>query len=358
MSEPSLLVLAGGSGTRFWPVSRRDRPKQLLELFDDQTLLQSTVRRLSPIVPADRVWICTTERIADQVAEQVPQVPREQILAEPEARNTAPAISWAVSRMSDDALSEPIVVAHADHFVADERAFNDAVACAVEVARSEPRIVTLGVVPRWAETGYGYLELEQPCGGELRAHPVVRFLEKPPAEMARQFLEGGRHLWNAGYFVFRGDVFEERLRSALPALSEGLEQLRSLESGTAGYAAAYGRLPKISIDHGVMEHQQDLLTVPLDCGWNDVGSWQALAELLEADVDGNRVRGTLLAHGARDNLVFSSAEERSKMVALLGVEGLAVVVTGDAVLVMPRESSQKVRVLIDMLESEGRDDLL
>lgn len=356
MAEPAILILAGGSGTRFWPLSRRDRPKQLLRLFEELSLLQRTVERVRPLATPENVWVCTTERLADQVAQQLPDVPRAQILAEPEPRNTAPAIAWAVAQMPDEVRDGAIVVLAADHFVSDEDAFCDAVALAVRTATEQRRILTLGVVPRWAETGYGYLELEREVGSELEAIELRRFVEKPDAETAEEFVAGGRHLWNAGNFVFCGDVFLERVARDLPELSEGLERLAQAEPEER--AAIYGELPKISVDHGVMERQQDLMTVPLDCGWNDVGSWQALAELVEPDADGNRARGRILAHEAERNFVYVDGAAEPKTVALLGVDDLVVVQTADAILVMPRERSQQVRVLVDALRAADDEDLL
>ena len=358
MTQASILILAGGSGTRFWPLSRRKRPKQLLRLFEDLSLLQRTAARVAPLAPPERIWVCTTESLATDVAAQLPDVPPAQILAEPMPRNTAPAIAWAVSQMPRDVQAGPIVMLAADHFVADEASFCEAVQVAVDAADREGRILTLGVVPRWAETGYGYLELEDELQPGHDAVAVKRFLEKPDAATAEEFLSGGRHLWNAGNFVFRGDVLLERIEQDLPDLARGLAELSDTPREDAEYGRIYGQLPKVSIDHGLMEHQKDLLTVPLDCGWSDVGSWQALAELIDPDEQGNRVQGKVLAHDARDNFVFADDAAGPKTIALLGVEGLVVVHTRDAVLVMPRERSQQVRALVDALEESEDHGLL
>ncbi len=357
-ARASVLILAGGSGTRFWPLSRREHPKQLLRLFEDLSLLQRTAQRMAPLAGSEDIWVCTTEALAAQVEQQLPDVPRAQILAEPMARNTAPAIAWAVDQMPAEVRQRPIVMLAADHYVPDEPAFCDAVAVAVDTAAREDRILTLGVVPRWAETGYGYLELEQELSGALEPQAVARFKEKPDEATAMEFYESGRHLWNAGNFVFRGDVLLERVARDLPELAQGLEALRQVPRGSSEALEIYSKLPRVSIDHGLMEHQRDLMTVPLDCGWNDVGSWQALAELLEPDASGNRVRGTALLEDARDNLVFEDPQAPPATVALLGVEGLAVVRTRDAVLVMPRELSQRVKEIVERLEREGREELL
>ncbi|MEL7060990.1 MAG: sugar phosphate nucleotidyltransferase, partial [Acidobacteriota bacterium] len=227
---------------------------------------------------------------------------------------------------------------------------------AAEEARDHARVVTLGVRPRWPETGYGYLELEQPLDAiddPQAPRRVARFREKPDLETARIYVDGGRHLWNAGIFVFRGGVLLDHLRRLVPELAGGLDAIVERPEDAAGL---YADLPKISIDYAVMERLDDLATVPLDADWTDLGSWAALADLLEdeADGDGNRGRGDTLTLDARDNLLWAD----SGTVAVVGVEGLAVVRTDDAVLVMPRERSQDVKALIDALRASGRDTLL
>ncbi len=346
------LVLAGGSGTRFWPLSRRIRPKQLLALEGGSTLLQRTVARLQPLVEPRDVWVCTTAALAEAVAAQLPEVPAAQVLAEPEGRNTAPAIAWAVASMPAERRGEPVVVLPADHRMADEAAFREVLAQAAEAATGG-QVLALGVRPRWAETGYGYMELAEPLGDDGAAAPlrVVRFVEKPDRARAEVFVASGRYLWNGGIFAFRGDTLLSLVERHLPALAAGLQAIarepRRLDE-------IYRTLPAISIDHGVMEKLDDLATVPLDCGWSDLGSWEALAEVLPRDRDGNSVRGDVVAVGCRDSLLW--AEEGT--LSAVGLEGMVAVRTGDAVLVIPKERSQEVREIVDRLREQGREDLL
>jgi len=350
------LILAGGSGTRFWPLSRQTRPKQLLALEGERTLLRDTLERLSPLVAPEAVWVCTTEALAEAVRRDLPEVPAAQILAEPEGRNTAPAIAWAVRSMPGSARQGVVAVLPADHRVGDPAAFRAALAQAAAVVEREDRVMTLGVVPRWAETGYGYLELEQleeggqPAAGD-DVRRVRRFLEKPSPEDAARFAGSGHHLWNAGIFLFRGDRLLELLALHEPELARGLEEIAA---DPGRLAEVYPRLPARSIDYAVMEKLDSLATLPLDCGWSDLGSWEALAEVLPADALGNTGRGDCLAVDATGNLLFSDAGT----VAVLGVEGLVVVRTGDAVLVMPRHRSQEVRRLVRELGDRGREELL
>jgi mannose-1-phosphate guanylyltransferase/mannose-6-phosphate isomerase len=345
------LILAGGSGTRFWPLSRRARPKQLLALEGERSLLQQTVDRLAPLVPPEQAWVCTTRALADTVRRQLPELLPEQVLAEPEGRNTAAAIAWAVSSMPEELRHEPLAVLPADHRVADGEAFRAALGAAAGVAREQGRILTLGVTPRWAETGYGYLELGEPLPGPTGLRRVARFTEKPERETAEAFLASGNYLWNAGIFVFQGETLMREVARLLPELASGL---REIAAEPESLVERYGRLPRVSIDHGVMERLEDLATLPLDAGWSDLGSWEALAEVLEADPGGDRRSGDVVTVETRDNLLWAE----SGTIAALGVSGLVVVRTGDAVLVLPRARSQEVRRLIERLETEGREELL
>lgn len=346
------LILAGGSGTRFWPLSRRRRPKQLLALEGEMSLLQDTVARLAPLVPPENVWICTNERLAEAVREQLPEVPAEQILCEPEGRNTAPAIGWSLVSMPEATRDDVVAVLPSDHRFGDAAAFRETLEHAARLAEHEDRVMTLGVVPRWAETGYGYLEL----GGELSdddsgAREVACFREKPDVETAERYVAGGNHLWNAGIFVFKGSTLLRHLARFEPEIGKGLD---AIEAAPDRVAELFPALPSISIDYAVMERLEELATVPLGGGWNDLGSWEALTEVIPPDADGNHLRGDTLAVDARDNLLFA---DQGNVVAL-GVENLVVVRTGDTVLVMPRERSQDVRLVVDRLKSDDRRDLL
>lgn len=345
------LILAGGSGTRFWPLSRRARPKQLLALDGEVSLLRATLERLAPLVGPEGVWVCTTQALAEAVREELPEVPARQVLAEPEGRNTAPAIGWALRSMPQGARRGVVAVLPADHRMADAAAFRATLELAGRVAQRDDRVLTLGVEPRWPETGYGYLELGEGLAGATGLRAVRRFTEKPDLPTARRFVESGGYLWNAGIFVFRGEVLLDHLAKHQPETAAGLERIAA-EPERIG--EIYPTLPSVSIDHGVMEKLDDLATLPLACGWDDLGSWAALWEVLERDPAGNLERGEVVALDCEDNLLWA---DRGAVVAL-GVSGLVVVRTGDAVLVMPRERSQEVRRLVAELEAGDRAELL
>lgn len=356
------LILAGGIGSRFWPLSRRRRPKQLLDLLGGGSLVAATARRVEPLCGAERTWVCTTGDLAAAVAAELAGLDPSRILGEPSGRNTAPAIGWAVRTMPEAARREVIAVMPSDHWVADEDAFREALRRgAMAVERGDHDVVAVGIAPAWPETGYGYLELVAPAEPPSVARrapggvePVLRFTEKPDAETAARFKASGRHFWNAGIFLFRGTVLLDLYREHLPELAAGIERLAADDLDAARRAEIYAGLESVSIDYGLMERLDSIGCVVADCGWSDIGSWGLLAEALPADGDGNRTVGDTLAIDARDNLLF--ADEGA--VAVIGVQGLAVVRTGDSVLVVPRERAQDVREVVERLVARGRLDLL
>jgi mannose-1-phosphate guanylyltransferase len=349
------VIMAGGSGTRFWPASRERLPKQLLALTGRSTesLLAATVRRLAPLVPEERVFIATGVHLADATARALPTIPRANVLAEPAPRNTAPCIGWALAKLSRTDPDAVLAVLPSDHFVADEVGFLRVLALAVASAE-QGRITTVGIVPTRPETGYGYIEVGAPLdNGACR---VARFTEKPSRPVAEAFLEGKRHLWNAGMFFFRARDMRAAIARHLPELDAVLghlddaarigEEVRALEEW-------FPRLRPVSIDQGVLEHESDLAVVPGDFGWNDVGSWQSAWELAPKDDHGNAAPDGTVFVDARNNLVRDLRSD-GRVYALVGVEGLAVVETDDAVLVIPRERAQDVRAVVEALKKSGR----
>jgi mannose-1-phosphate guanylyltransferase/mannose-6-phosphate isomerase len=345
------LVLAGGSGTRFWPASRRQRPKQLLSLEGGVSLLQATVERLQPLVAPSSVWVCTTEALRQQVQEQLPLVPEDQILAEPIGRNTAPAIGWSLQSMPADDRQEVVLVLPADHRIEDEEAFLRTLETAERITREGDRIMTLGVTPSRPDTGYGYLELGALLEPGSGLRQVLQYKEKPDLATAERFLESGNYLWNAGIFLFRGARLLEILKVLQPDIASGLA---SIERQPERIAELYSELPSLSIDYGVMELLEEVVTLPLDCGWSDLGSWEALLEILPRDSQGNVAKGQVLSVDCEGSLFF--AEEGT--VAALGVENLVVVRTRDSVLVVPRDRTQEIRRLVAALEERGLEELL
>jgi mannose-1-phosphate guanylyltransferase len=356
MSTVYAVIMAGGAGTRFWPASRAETPKQLLPLGGDphESLLAATVRRLSPLIEPRHVFIATGPRLQAATARAVPDVPRAQILAEPTPRNTAPCIGWAtatIARVDPEAI---IAVLPSDHYITDEAGFRATVAAAVEGARAG-YLTTIGVVPTRAETGYGYIELGEEVSPSLRA--VARFVEKPNATLAEEYVRGKKHLWNAGMFFFKASAMLSAIEAHLPELSAGLKKLdRAAEQGKeeAELTALFPSFPSISIDHGVMEKASRLAVVQGDFGWNDVGSWQSAWELAEKTDAGNALTEGAIAVDARGNLVRDlTTGTKKKVVALVGVNDLVVVETDDAILIIPRDRAQDVRAVVDELRARG-----
>jgi mannose-1-phosphate guanylyltransferase len=345
------LVLAGGSGTRFWPVSRRQRPKQLLSLEGGPSLLQATVDRLQPLVDPSKVWVCTTEKLSTQVRQQLPLVPEEQVLAEPAGRNTAPAIGWSLRSMPAGERDDVVLILPADHRIEDREAFLETLETAETIAREGDRVMTLGVQPTRPDTGYGYLELGPLIEPETGLRRVVQYKEKPDQASADRFVESGDYLWNAGIFLFRAGRLLELLQVHQPDLAQGLGEI---EQRPDRIAELYPRLPSISIDIGVMEHLDEIFTLPLDCGWSDLGSWEALAEILPRDENGNVTKGDVVSIDCQGSVLY--ADEGT--VAALGVDGLVIVKTGDAVLVVPKDRTQEIRKIVAALEDRGLTRLL
>lgn len=352
MSHVHAVILAGGSGTRFWPASRRHRPKQLLALAGagDEPLIAATVRRLQPLIAPADVWVATSTALLDATAAALPQVPRAHLLAEPVARNTAPPIGWAaavIGRADPDAV---LVVLPADHFIADETAFRGCIERAIRTAE-KGYITTLGIAPTRAETGYGYIELGPAI--EPGVHAVERFVEKPDRERAERYVAGKRHLWNAGMFVFQAGVMRAAIAKHLPALAEGLA---ALEADPSKLGDVFPTLPSISIDHGVMEKTDRIAVLPGSFGWNDVGSWEVAWELAARDGSDNALPPGTVAIESTGNLVKDLTTSHGKRFALLGVTDLVLVETDDAVLVMPRSRAQDVRAVVDALVRTGETD--
>ncbi len=346
------IILAGGGGTRLWPLSRQHRPKPLLNLLGEQSMLQETVARLDPLITPDRLFIAVNAVHAPEVARQVPNLPMAHIVVEPVARETGPAFGLAAIHIAHRDPEATIASFHADHVVLRPDCLRDAVALAAEAAQ-EGAIVTIGIRPTYAATGYGYIELADEIGAG-HGHVVreaVRFVEKPKQEMAERYVATGNFVWNAGLFICKVQTLLSAFAEHLPETYAGLMRIKEA-IGTDRYVetleAVFPTLQKISIDVGIMEKFHPLRTVPCDPGWNDVGDWDTLASLMEGDADGNVAIGARhLAIETKRTLVHG----RDRLIATVGVEDLVIVDTEDAVLVLPRSRAQDVKKLVEQLTS-------
>lgn len=356
-----IVILAGGSGTRFWPLSRKRHPKQLMSVFGGRSMLQRTVERVLPLNP-DHILVVTNSLQAEETARQLASLDRGTItvVEEPLARNTAPAIGLAAAVIERHDPTAVMAVLPADHYIIDEEEFRATLVRAGEAA-SRWSLVTLGIRPTAPETGYGYIEADTSAGRE-GVLPVRRFVEKPSRERALEFMESGNFYWNSGMFVWRTDLILDRIRTHLPDLWAGLSaldvpaNLKHLSVLKERVADLYARIEAQSIDYGVMEKAEGVVVIPSSFGWSDVGSWSALPGLLEGDPEGNSVTDSsrLVTIDSRNCLVRGN----DRLVALLGVRDLIVVDSGDALLVCPRERAQEVRKVVDELERRGLTDYL
>ncbi len=353
------LILAGGRGTRFWPRSRRASAKQVLDLTGEGPLIRLTVERLAPLVDASRMWILTSRELQGAIRRLLPEVPQRQILAEPASRNTAPAIGLAAKIMLDSDPEAIMGVFPADHHIGRPAAFRRLAGAAWKEA-SRGRMVLLGIQPRWPETGYGYIEFAKNAlqPGSLEPAPVLRFREKPDLPTARRYVRSGNYLWNAGIFFWPAALYMERLRECLPATHERIAALPPFGSRQFArrLAEVFPQCDNISVDYAVLEKTPGIAGFAAgDIGWSDLGSFNAVYELLAKDAQGNASPGPLLALDARGNYADAPA---GKLVALLGVEDLVVVDTPDALLVTRRALAQRVSEIVKELEKRGRISLL
>ncbi len=352
------LILAGGRGTRFWPQSRRARAKQVLKIAGERTMIQATVNRLSPLIPPQRIWILSNNHLRQEIINQLPEVPPEQILAEPVQRNTAPAIGLAAHILHSIDPDAVMGVFPSDHIIAKEERYLHMVKAAFEAAE-HGKIAVLGIEPRWPEVGYGYVEFPEDMeGGSLKPAAVSSFREKPDLKTAETYLQKGNFYWNAGMFFWRADTVLENLRKHLPKTFTLLSSLPAFtdKTFTTRLTEIFPLCEDISIDYAVLEHAEDVVGLACDeIGWNDVGSWNAVYDLLPHDSNQNVSRSALHSTQSTGNYVDVGSK---KLVALLGVKDLIIVDTPDALLIADRSRAQEVGNIVKALEKQNREDLV
>jgi mannose-1-phosphate guanylyltransferase len=343
-----VLILAGGSGERFWPLSRRNRPKQLLSLFSKETLLEATLRRLEGLVPPEQILILTNADQEAAVRALCPLLPRENIVAEPAKRDTAAAIALGAGWISKHAPDATMVVLPADHLIQDSAGFQRTLRVAVAAAEQTGELVTIGITPTWACPGFGYIEVgapaalaEKPEGPDV--FDVARFREKPSAELAETFLKQGNFRWNAGMFIWTVRAILAAFNRHVPALGEFIGQLHRSTALEPILRDGFPALPKISIDYAVLEKADRVLMVEAGFDWDDIGSWTAIAKYLTAHGADNVGNTPITALESRQNLVYSTEKG---MIALLGVQDLIVVQTADALLICNRHEAERIKNLV------------
>jgi mannose-1-phosphate guanylyltransferase len=349
---PYAVIMAGGSGTRFWPASRAVKPKQFLNLFGGESMLQATIRRIAPLVPADKIYVVTNVAFMDLVKEQCPEIPANQIIGEPVAKNTAPCVAIGAALIEKRDTGAPIIVLPSDHVITNEAAFLSVLKTAVDFSNAEDALVTIGITPNRPETGYGYIQRKQVASSfSDSVFPVARFAEKPDLATAERFLASGDFLWNSGMFVWRSNVVLNEFSAHLPAVYSLLNAASTSfnsKQETDAIASFFHASESVSVDYGIMEKSKSVFVVPGDFGWNDVGSWTAVHELAQKNELGNAsTTPTVLIDDSKNCYISSSS---GKLIALVGLENIAIVETDDAILITDLTKAQQVKNITNALK--------
>jgi mannose-1-phosphate guanylyltransferase len=352
------LIMAGGSGTRLWPLSRENRPKQSLNLLGGRTMFQHAVDRLGPLFPVQQVYVVTRAAHMDLLHNQVLGLLSQNLIIEPEGRGTAPAIGLAALHLYRHDPEAVMAVLTVDHYIVDTERFLKVLSAAEQIAQ-QGRLVTLGIQPTSPATGYGYIERGQSLGkaGDFPYYRVSRFIEKPDLENATRMAQSGQYSWNSGMFIWQVKRIMEEFERQMPTFYSQLMEIGAV-SGTKDYQEVVQRVwPQVvkqTIDYGVMEGARDVVVIPVEMGWSDIGSWSSLVGLLPVDEHGNSVVGPYLGIDTRGTLVFGE----KRLIATIGVQDLVIVDTDDALLVCTKADEQRVKEMVERLKTLGRTDLI
>jgi mannose-1-phosphate guanylyltransferase len=352
------LVLAGGSGTRLWPLSRKKSPKQLLTLIGDRTMFRITIDRLAPLIPLERVHVVTNIEMAQMLREQEPGIPEENYIIEPSAKDSGPATGLSLAHISRRDPNATIVIVSADHHIGRVDVFLKALESAYQVAQ-QGYIVTLGITPNHPSTGFGYIERGESIGaiGDFEAYRTIRFTEKPSLEVAQKWIADGQHVWNSGMFIFKCEAGWQEFARQQPAFEAALRGV-SQAIGTPGYeearAKAWEAAPKKSIDFAIMEGAQRMAVIPVDMEWNDIGTWASLLDVMSSDKSGNVIIGDYEGADTEHTLIRGG----HRLIATIGLSNLVIVDTPDVLLICPTERVQEVKDMVEQLRAHKRTDVL
>jgi len=353
------VIMAGGKGERFWPKSRSSLPKQFLSLTDNgKTMIQLTARRLLPLISYEDMFVATNREYVDLISKQLPEIPLENILAEPRACNTAPCIGYAAAVMKRKYEDAIMLVLPSDHLIKFEEMYIDTMKQAAEIAKDDGNLVTIGITPKYPETGYGYInfgrDVDKPNRG---VYIVKRFVEKPDIEKAKEYLNSGQYLWNSGMFAWKLSTILERFESLLPEVYQGVVKIKE-SFGTAEYEQileeCFSNFKPESIDYGIMERSESIYTIPGNFGWDDVGNWLALSRVNRTNDQGNMVRGDVITIDTEDSIIMGS----KKLIAVVGMENVVIVDTEDATLICAKDATQDVKKVIENIKICNRSEFL
>ena len=353
MSSSNLyaVILAGGSGTRFWPASRKSNPKQFLDIAGKETLFQQTLARIKPMINGSHIFIVTNRSYSKIIERQAARfkVPRSNILLEPKAKNTAPAIAWAAAKIHKKNPDAVMAVLPSDHLISKHKKFLKVLKGAVRLAE-EDYLVTLGIVPRRPETGYGYLKTAKIKVNGKQIIKVQKFTEKPSLSKAKQFIKKKNYFWNSGMFVWKTSAILSELKKHLP----GVHRLVSGRTCSTYMRSVWRRMPNVSVDYGILEKAKKVAAVPApDIGWSDLGSWESLMEVSTKDKCGNIFKGDIIPVDCKNTFVWGY----KKVIAPIGLEGMVVIDTPDALMICPKERSQDVREVVNALKAKKRKEI-
>ncbi len=334
------VIMAGGKGERFWPAGRISRPKQMLSLTGDKSMIEETVLRLFPLIQPDHVLVITNKKYVKQIQDVLP-IPAENVIGEPEGRDTAPCVALAAALVRRKDPGATMILLPADHMIRPTKLFQEKLLSAAEAAQSGA-LVTLGITPTYPATGYGYLHLG--ASVENGFHKVLEFKEKPDRTTAEMFLREGHYHWNSGMFIWRADVISEAFRKYVPELGKRMDAW----AGGADFTLDFSECPKISIDYAVMEKADNVIAGDTHFEWSDVGSWSSLKTLLPADEDGNVCKGNVVTLDSKGSVLFSDDDT---LIGVIGMQNVAVVKSGNGILVCPLSEEQKVKNLVEQMQT-------
>lgn len=351
------VIMAGGKGERLWPLSTPERPKQFLRLDGQRTMLQETIARMRPLIPVENIYIVAPKEFTRLVLEQLElDIPKENMIVEPLGRNTAPCVGLAAVMVESKDPRGVMIVLPADHVIKETERFLAILRRTIEIASSGNYLITLGIIPDYPATGYGYIHRAEPFeNGDIEIYKVQSFTEKPDEKTARRFLEEGDYYWNSGMFLWRAEVILAEIERHMPELHSGLMRIKG-NLGKPGLdrvlEEVYEVQEPLSIDHGVLERSSHVLMVPADIGWSDVGDWSALDAIISRDGEGNIIRAEWLGMDTKNSTIYS--EKREKLIATIGLENIVIIDAENALLVMDKQRAQEVRKIAEQADKRRR----
>ena len=356
----SVVIMAGGKGERFWPRSRMNMPKQFLSLTDDgKSMIQHTVERLKGLVDIQNMYIVTNEIYKDLVLEHIPDIPKENIIIEPVAKNTAPCIGLAAIHIAKKNPDSKMIILPSDHLIKFNEIFIDTLKIALDVVEKGDNLATIGITPNYPETGYGYINFTkgESFKDSANIYEVLRFVEKPNLEKAKEYLTSGEYLWNSGIFVWKASTILKNFKEYLPEIYEGLQKIgESINTGKYEEVLKkeFPNLPSESIDYGIMEKAKNIYVIPGNFGWDDVGSWLSLERINKTNQDGNVITGNVISIKTKNTIIQGS----DKLIATIGLEDIVIVDTDDVTLICHKDNTQEVKEIINNLKICNRNEYL